>query len=626
MPDEIPSEASGGILSSVEDAALALSGGERMANRTRIRTVIETVSTATAPLPKRASDVLIDILASEGVDTIFGLPGGTIAPYNDALLGRSDIRVITTRHESGAVFAAAGYAQATGKPGVVLVTSGPGLLNTVTGIASAFCDGIPVVVLAGEVPRSVQGKGALQEGSSHHLNVVGLVRHITKLAGEIPEAAAAPAMLHGALVTARSGRPGPVVVTLPMDVSTALIRPPRLVSSSPSELLLDAEALEPVVDVLSDAVRPLLFAGAGLRNGEDARRLRAFAERVQWPVATTPKGKGVFPESHPLSVGVFGMGGHPSASEYLQQGIDVLLAIGTSLGDLATDGWSPLLKPGRALVHVDVDASRLGRTYPVTHGVVSTAGAFFEHVTPRLPRCITRRRFGVRTHVDPLRISAGTPGTLAPQRAIYEIQQGMPPGTVFTVDSGEHFLYATHYLRAESPDSHIVMSGLGSMGSSIGSALGIAAARPDKSVAVIMGDGGFAMVGSEIGTAVQEGLPLTIFVFNDGRLGMCEIGHDALYGRTPAWPIALDIPAFARSLGAESFAARTPEELSAGLEKRRPDRTLVVDVRIDPTARMPKNARLDAMGRLHREGKTSTVATRDVLCGEARNDDDDPAD
>ncbi len=546
--------------------------------------------------PSRLADILVDVLAASGVEVVFGLPGGAIAPLHDALLDRDDVRVVTTKHEAGAVFAAAGYARKTGKVGVALVTSGPGILNALTALASAHCDGIPVLLLAGEVPRRLYGRGPLQDGSAYHLNMVQVMSHLTKVCFEIPEANAGPTMLRRALATALSGRPGPVAVTLPLDVTTSKVQPPIVELGVSTRFEVRPAALRPVAELLQSAGRAAIFAGSGIRAGRGAEHLLALADHLQLPVMTTPKGKGVFPEDHPLALGVFGLGGHPSAQAFLRGGVDVLLAVGTSLGDLATDGYSSLLRPARALVHVDIEASRLGRSYAADIGIAAPAELFLEQLRLQLPAARAPARFGVARRDDAEAAGNGPEGRIAPHRAMWEAQQALPADAIYCIDSGEHFLFAAHYLRINHPDVFVAMTGLGSMGSSVGAAIGTKLAEPRRTVAVIMGDGGFGMVGTEVATAVAAGAPIVVMVINDGRLGMCEIGHETVFGRKPSYPVALDVAGMARALGAEAAVVTRAGELEATLRRWSGATVLVVDVRIDREVRLPKQDRVQAMG------------------------------
>ncbi|MGZ3438764.1 MAG: thiamine pyrophosphate-binding protein, partial [Polyangia bacterium] len=299
--------------------------------------------------------------------------------------------------------------------------------------------------------------------------------------------------------------------------------------------------------------------------------------------------KGVFPENHPLSLGVFGMGGHISAYDYLDKGVDVIVAVGTSLNELSTDGWSALLRPSQALIHVDVDERQFGRGYPCTLGIVATAEQFLGETAAQLPQAPERQFGGVRRHVLPLGTGAGLPM----HHALGEIQKALPEDTIFTVDSGEHFVFATHYLRLTAPDSYIVMTGLGSMGQSVPAAVGAQLAHPDRVVATIVGDGCFAMNAFEIATAFNAKLPLLIFVINDGRLGMVEVGAKTVYGRTASFPTGpMDVPQLAAALGAQTIVADQFGCIrDADLMEMRKLGPVVIDVRIDPTIKIPKRER-----------------------------------
>ncbi|MBS1122110.1 MAG: Acetolactate synthase large subunit protein [Deltaproteobacteria bacterium] len=546
----------------------------------------------------RGADLLVEMLADAGVEVVFGLPGGAISPVHDALLD-SPLRVVTTRHESGAMFAAAAYARATGKLAVVAVTSGPGVLNSMTGLASAWCDGVPVLLLVGEVPHAVHGRGVLQDGSAHGLQIVEMTRYVSKLALEVPRPSALPHLLRRAMQTALSGRQGPVVMTLPLDVTTAQIVPPRAAGSVTMRAIVDTATLDEISELVLGADRPLILAGSGVRGGGAPSRLRAVAERLNCPVATTPKGKGVFPEDHPLALGVLGLGGHLSSKHYLESNVDVVLAIGTSLGDMATDGFSPHLQPSCALVHVDIDARQLGKSYSPTHAIVASAsellGALAERLSERTAPPPSRPPpGGVVRHALASSLKSDR---IAPQDAIREIQELAPPDTIFTVDSGEHFLFAAHYLEITAPDSFLVMTGLGSMGQSIGAAIGAKLAHPDRFVAAICGDGCFAMNAFEIATAVAERLPIRVFVFNDERLGMVENGHQTVYGRHPAYPTSpLDVCTVARGLGAITLKVESVGQLLAARAMLRDaPGPVVIDVRIDPDVVMPKLDRVAAM-------------------------------
>ncbi len=553
----------------------------------------------TTTVAMRGADLLVKMLEEAGVDVVFGLPGGAISPVHDALLD-SNIRVVTTRSEAGAMFAAAGYAHSTGRLGVVAVTSGPGALNAMTGLASAWCDGLPVMLLIGEVPRAAQGKGVLQDGSAHGLQIIEMCRHVTKLALEVPRPSNLPHMLRRSMATAMSGRKGPVVLTLPIDVSLAEVTPPRVGGAVKVCEAASIDMLDEITDLLLHAERPLLLAGSGCRGDGAPARLQAMAERFGCPVATTPKAKGVFPEDHGLSLGVFGLGGHPSAQRYVDSGVDLVIALGTSLGDMATNGFSPALQ-AKALVHVDIDARQIGKSYSPTHAIVASAAELLGGLCERLehrgsPSPAKLRALPGRIERQKLPQSQKR-DRIAPQQALAEIQAMLPRDTIFTVDSGEHFLFATHFLEINDADAFIVMTGLGSMGQSIGAAIGAQLAHPDRTVAAICGDGCFAMNAFEIATAVAERLPLRVFVFNDERLGMVENGHQKVYGRRPAYPTTpLDVCAVAVGLGALTMQIDGIDQLDAAREMLRcAPGPVVIDVRIDHEVMMSAQDRVAAM-------------------------------
>jgi acetolactate synthase-1/2/3 large subunit len=596
--------ATGSMSADVEASALSAGADHVMPKPFDVSALLRRFRAPAAP-PKidetvrpteRAADLLVEMLEDAGVEYVFGIPGGAISPVHDALLD-SSIRTITTRHESGAMFAAAGYAHGTGRLGVVAVTSGPGVLNAMTGLASAWCDGLPVMLLVGEVPRRSHGKGVLQDGSAYGLHIVEMASYITKLAVEVPDASQLPHLLRRAMATALSGKRGPVVLTLPMDVMTAQIVRPRIAGSMTMGGSVPNDVLDEVGGLLAGAVRPLILAGSGTRTGEAPSRLLTVAERLRCPVATTPKAKGVFPENHPLSLGVVGLAGHPSAQRYLDGGVDVLVAIGTSLGDLSTNGFDRKLQAPRAMIHVDIDARQVGKSYAPTHAVVAAASDFLGGLARQIgeaPVVVSRPpRAGVERN---RLLSSTSPAQIASHDALADIQRVLPADTIYTVDSGDHFLFATHFLEITHPDGFVVMTGLGSMGQSIGAAIGASLAHPGRSVAAICGDGCFAMNAFEVATAVAERLPIRVFVFNDQRLGMVENGHESVYGRRPEYPTApMDVCAVARGLGAATIRIDQVGQLEkhAELFSAQPG-PIVVDVRIDHTVKLPKKDRIKA--------------------------------
>lgn len=547
----------------------------------------------------RAADHLGIQLANGAAGPIFNVPGGTIAPVLDALIDHPGVGALTLRHENHAVFAACGHAFASGRPGLVAVTSGPGIANSINGIESAHRDDIPIIVFVGEVARDHRGRGALQDG--HESDIRARLRPITRWVAEVPSASAAAPMLSHALQVASGGpgrgRPGPVALLFPRDVSDTPAPDCRTDVAVARRWRLPRPVITAVRDALRASPRAAILAGHGVRTGEGPADLRRLAERLQCPVLTTPRGKGVFPESHHLSLGVASMGGHPSARDFLRRGVDTLLAVGTGLGELATDGWSSVFQPSLALIHVDIDASRIGRHYPADIAV-GAPPALFLRALYRALRRIRRpesRLPGLRLDADPSDLDSDT-HRIHPARAIWEIQRCLPADTIFTVDSGSHTFVANHYLRIDRPDAYLAMLGQASMGSSI-SAVGIKVACPDRSVAVIVGDGGFATIAPEITVCAQHGLEIAFFVFNDHRLSMVERGNRDIFSRTPDYGTGpMTIAALAAAVGARSVTVtRANQLLALDLDRLLAGGPLVVDVQIDPEASPPSHQRFESL-------------------------------
>lgn len=543
--------------------------------------------------------VLADILVDHDVEAVFGIPGGSISPLLDALLDRPQIRHVLTRQENGAVFAAAGYAMTTGKVGVVAVTSGPGVLNAVTGIASAHCDGIPIVVLVGEVPRARQGRAALQDGSAHGLDIRHVLSSLTKRIVEITDPGMAATVMHDAMRLAAEGRPGPVVVTLPTDIFAHEVIAPHIYFGDTRGPSLSEHTLDIVEQALRNTRpgRGLILAGSGLRRDRASTDLIELAERLDWPVVTTSKAKGVFPADHPLSLGVYGMAGHASAHHYVQAGVDTLLAIATGFGDLVTNGGRDDLRPRDTLIHVDIDPRQFGRTYAPQIAVHAMAREFCRELVARLPaaprrRAPRRRQPVIEYAIDPT-VTRTTATKLGPHHALCELQAQLPVDTIFTVDAGDHHLFAAHYLRINRPDSYVAMSGLGSMGCSLGAAIGAKLAAPHRTVVAIIGDGCLAMSAGELATATATGLGIIVVVLNNRTLGMIEGGARSHFGRAPDYTTdPLRVAPLARSFGADAETIANVGQIEAlGSRLRQPSsRPLVLDVHIDGDVRLPANA------------------------------------
>jgi len=543
---------------------------------------------------------MIDVLREYGVDRVFGIPGGAISGLYAALLQRTDVQHVTAKHESGAAFMAMGYAMATGRPGVVFTTAGPGITNALTGLASAYYEGVPVVLIAGEVSRSAFGRGALQESAATGLDATALTRSITKFTAQLTQPGPAASVLRKALATAYSGRRGPVFLSLPLDVAATEVPVQPISGGVRSSFEVDSAGCRTAMEQLSRASRPLIIAGSGMRDRSSRRVLRRLAENVGAPVVVSTKAKGVFPEDHPLYLGIFGFGGHESVSDYLRDGVDVLLVCGAGLNDFSTNAWSPLLKGERAFIQIDIDAARIGRNYPVTLGLLGPGDAVIGRMLEHAPDSRTPRgapTAGMR--VEPYATAAS--GALSTIDVVRAMNVHCPGDAVYTADMGEHLAVALHYLRVGEAADFITCLGLGSMGSGICSAIGYQMGVGSRRTYAICGDGGFLMFGSEFATAVQHDVPVTFVIINDSRLNMVHHGMRDLYGSTPDFSTQLiDFARLAQSMGGEGIVIRTHDELNDAL-RAIPTRARVLDVRVDPEVRLMGSQRNAAL-RQFKEG------------------------
>ncbi|HEY3816907.1 MAG TPA: thiamine pyrophosphate-binding protein [Polyangiaceae bacterium] len=533
-----------------------------------------------------AARTLLETFASHGVRIAFGIPGGAASPIFDALVDVPEIRFVATRHEAMAGFAASGYARATGLPALVLTTSGPGLTNAITGMAVATLEELPVILLSGEVASNAVARGALQDGSPAGTDSLAMVRSMTRWATTLqaPDAAAPTAERAWQLATGE--RPGPVYVGVPLDVgSRPCAPPPRFVKSvRPPAAMAPFEA-QKAARLLRTARRPLLVLGNGARKA--SAEARALAERLSLPVIVTGHAKGLFPESHSLYLGIVGVGQHPSVVEYLSEPPDVVLIVGSRLGDIATNGWRLPLAGSRETLQVDRDPLLIGRNAPVTMGIVGDARDVLTELLGALPTDVVPppvRVSGCRSVRAELAHSDSVP--LKPQRVLSALNQAFPDA-IWCSDIGEHLSMALHYLRVEKPSSFHAMTAFGSMGSGIGAAIGVKLARPDETVIALCGDGGLAMHAGEILTCAENGIGVLFAVFNDGVWNMIQQGFQAVYGRLPpSLPSRVaDFAAVARGFGAEGIVIQRPADLHPERlrELGSSTRPVILDIRIDPS-------------------------------------------
>lgn len=537
-----------------------------------------------AELPTGA-EMLIDALTYEGVDTIFGYPGGAVLHiYDELWRARDRITHYLVRHEQGAVHMAEGYARATGRVGVVLVTSGPGATNAVTGIANAYMDSTPIVVITGQVPKHLIGTDAFQE-----VDTVGITRPCVKHNYLVRQASDLPAVVREAFHLAQSGRPGPVVIDIPKDVSGARANYSRLDHVS-FPFSADAAPVEPkaarrATDEILNAKRPVLYVGGGIANSGAVDSLRSFAETLRIPVTPTLMGLGGFPSSHPLCLGMLGMHGTYAANMAVAES-DLLVALGVRFDDRVT-GKLATFAPQARVIHVDIDPANIGKnvtpTLALTGDVKQALNQFLalahEQGEDALKRSVQRRQawweqIGSWRRAQPLRYS-GSQNHIKPQAVIRELHRLTNGDAVITTDVGQHQMWVAQFYPFTRSRQLITSGGLGTMGFGLPAAIGAQLAFRNRLIIAVVGDGGFQMTNQELATAVQYGLPVKILIMNNGYLGMVRQWQEMFYDRTYSEvdiSVAPDFVKLAEAYGATGLRAERPDELhdvlSAGLNQK----------------------------------------------------------
>lgn len=547
------------------------------------------------PVPQqretRVADQIAEVLLRHRVDRVFGIPGGTISPVFDALYG-AGIELITCQHETMAVYSAAGYARAVGAPGVVAVTSGPGALNALTGLAAACRDELPVVVLAGEPDMRNMGRSPLQDGSASGLDLMTMVRPITKFAEMALRPERAAVVVDQALSLVGQQPFGTAYVSLPVNLTHSTVLPARLPPLITRGLEPDLGTCRRIAAMLASATRPVIMLGVGAQRAEVSSLVLEIAETLRIPVVTDIEGKGVFPESHPLSLGVFGVANRGIAHAYLDEGVDLLLSIGCRFDDTSTAGYSEALRPANGqLVQLDHDPHRIGRSYAPDVAMCADLGVSLQRIQEHLPtlppQTLLQRdrllREARAKHSEAIVIPPRSQAPHDPRSVAPVLREALGPDAVFVCDIGNHMLFTAQNLVVDRPDGFSVSQGIGGMGSGIGTAIGMQLAYGHlRQVVCVCGDGGMLMNGNEIATLARYRIPLVIVVFNDRKLGMVEQGFNALYGRSPEFECPnVDFASYARSFGLAAARVERLTDIPRLLAEHRGG-PLLLDVPIDP--------------------------------------------
>ncbi len=500
--------------------------------------------------------LILEILKSEGVDLVFGYPGGQIIPLFDAFHDEEDIRLVLPRHEQAGAHAADGYARVTGRPGVVIATSGPGATNLVTGIATAHMDSIPLVAITGQVPSQLIGNDAFQE-----VDVSGITRSISKHNFLVIKPDDLPFMLKAAFHIAKSGRPGPVVVDIPSNVQRADITAPipdavDLRSYQPN-YDGNPRQIERIAKIINRAERPLLYIGGGVVSDSAAEELRRVVDISGIPVTSTLMGLGAFPSSHPLCLGMLGMHGTTWANRAVME-CDVLIAVGARFDDRVT-GDLDAFAPGATVIHIDIDPTSVSKNVRVQFPVIGSVRNILRQLTPFLeardPAAQPLAGWMDAIGAWKRERARDIPPGLTPQRILRELSRvfaGRDP--VLVTDVGQNQMWAAMYWDHAAPRRLVTSGGLGTMGFGLPAAIGAQLALPENPVVCVTGDGGLQMNIQELATVSRLGLPLKIIVLNNGFLGMVRQWQEMFWERRYSHVDLSDNPDFTRL--AEAYGIR----------------------------------------------------------------------
>jgi len=527
-------------------------------------------------------EIIWECLVREGVEVVFGYPGGATLPTYDALNSYPQVYHVLTRHEQAAAHAADGYARACGKVGVAMATSGPGATNLVTGIATAMLDSSPIVCITGQVPTSVIGTDAFQE-----TDMTGITLPITKHNYLVTRVEDLAQTIREAFHVARTGRPGPVLVDVPKDVQIAETEfaypedPFRLPGYRPKDSESLSREIQEAVELINDAQRPLVLAGHGVLMSNATKELITFAEKGNVPVALTLLGIGGFPASHPLCLGMMGMHGEAVANQAIQTA-DLILAFGMRFDDRVTGNLRTYGSNARK-VHVDLDPSELNKVVEVDLAIVGDLRTVLEEMNPHVE---ARDRADWLAQVQTWREETNTrdilqrdPGaTLLPAQVIHDLWAVTGGEAITVTDVGQHQMWVAQYYAHDRPPGLITSGGLGTMGFGLPAGVGAKFGRPDDEVWVVSGDGGFQMNSQELATLAQEDLDLKVAIINNGFLGMVrqwqEFFYERRYTATPL--LGPDFCKLAEAYGVRALRVKTRDEVVPAIEEARKHRGPVI--------------------------------------------------
>ncbi len=539
------------------------------------------------------AQALIKSLEMEGTEVMFGLPGGAILPVYDPLID-SSIRHILVRHEQGAGHMASGYAHATGRPGVAMVTSGPAATNIVTPLCDAYMDSVPIVVITGQVPYKVIGTDAFQEADT-----VGITMPITKHNWLISDPADIPRVIREAFHVATTGRPGPVLVDMPKDIANATMQwywPEKVdLPGYKPNIKGHPKQIKDAARLINEARQPVIYAGGGILKAGASRELQELAELGGLPVVTTLMARGAMPDEHPLCLGMPGMHGNYTAVTSLQK-TDLLITLGARFDDRVT-GNPATFAPNAKVIHVDIDPAELGKVRRPDVPIVGDA----KHVIAELAKALRaehakhdppdlepwHRQLREWQQRYPLAYQQEEGGPIKPQFCVEQLRANTPDDCILVAGVGQHQMWASQLWKFRHPNTWINSGGLGTMGYAVPAAIGAKVGRPDRMVWAIDGDGCFQMTAQELVTASAERIPVKIAILNNAYLGMVrqwqELFYEERYSEVYLSPDLPDYVKWAEAMGCVGMRVDTPDDVVPTIEKANEidDRPVVIDFRTD---------------------------------------------
>lgn len=536
------------------------------------------------------AEALIKALEKEGVDVVFGLPGGANLPIYDALVD-ANLRHILVRHEQSAAHMADGYARIKRKAGVCFATSGPGATNLITGIATAYADSSPMIAVTGQVPLAMIGKDAFQE-----TDIIGVANPCTKYAFQPRAAAEIPETVKKAFYISESGRPGPVLIDIPKDVQQAReeVAFPNLIKVRGYNPIVDADLsqLERAVQAMMKAEKPIIMAGGGVILSGAFSELQALAELLMAPVVTTFKGKGSFPENHALAMGPIGMHGHAEANKIIIEA-DCIIAVGARFSDRSVGRFDEFGK-GMTIIHLDVDPAEIGKNKAADIAVVGDVKSSLRTAVKMLTKYkivkrafddpwLKRRKELIDYYADSIK---DYPRELTAKKALKKLRELLPHNAIVTTEVGQCQMWASLHFDVIAPGTFFSSTGLGTMGFGFPASIGAKAAKPRSIVVDIAGDGSFNMTENSLAVSVLDKLPVIVFLMNNYMLGMVAQWQRTFYKRRYSGVHQQNCPDYAKiaeAYGAQGIRAQTMEELDKALKKAmNTDVASVIDISIDP--------------------------------------------